>query len=184
MGNFMTTYEDTVRNSLEAQETDVLLIKVRFGGLTDVAHTSALQILNHRGVDTENLPKFPISEELNGPKYWELTPEEKVERRYRIFGAISILVLPLWTLGWGIAAMSFSYKKGFWGIVVGLALLVFTCTLPIFLSFRSLKIVEKNKSIYEFIGGRLHATWMFSVGGSVFALLFSIYGVLVEAFKK
>jgi hypothetical protein len=180
----MTTYEDTVRNSLEAQETDVLLTKVKFGGLTDVAHTSALQILSQRGVDIENLPKFPISEESNGPKYWELTPEEKVERRYRMYGAVSILLLPLWTLGWGITSMSFSYKKGFWGIVVGLSLIVFTCTIPIFLSFRSLKIVEKSKSIYDFVGGRLYVTWMLSVGGAVFALLFSIYGVLVEAFKK
>ena len=184
MGNFMTTYEDTVRSSLEMQETDALLIKVKLGGLTDVAHTIALQILSQRGVDTESLPKSPIGEDSLGPKYWQLTPEEKVNRRYRLYGIASIFLLPLWTLGCGIAAMSFSFKRGFFGIVVGLAMLIFTSILPIFFSFRSWKTVGKSALIYDFVGGRLHVTWMFSVGFSVFAFLFSIYGVLVEALKK
>ena len=179
----MPTYADAVRASFEADETEHLLTKVKFGGLTVEAHVVALQELSRRGVDCTTLPTLPVGEESSAPAYWKLTAVEHRERRYRLYGLFSISFLVLWALGCGLFAMDLAHKRQVAGMVIGWAALLLTALPPTVLSFRAWKTVAKSESMYRFIGRGPHTFWMLSISGSALSIIFAVLGVAVEALK-
>jgi hypothetical protein len=178
-----TTYLESVRASLSTEDTEHLLNKVRFGGLTDEAHGVALEVLAHRKVDISALPSSPVSEESTAPKYWKLTDEERWDRRYRMYGIASILLLPFWTLACSLVAMDLAYKHQQLGIAIGWATLLAAVLPMLALSLKAWWTVSKSTRTHEFVGRSAHVFWMLSIGASALWFSFSLYGVVTEAYK-
>lgn len=179
----MSSYSDMVQESLSNENTEQLLNRVKFGGLTDEAHALALQELVSRGEDISTLPSTPVSEQSSAPKYLELTAEEKLNRRYRLYAIVSILLLFLWTLGCAGLAMDLAHKRGISGVVVGWLVLLGTAGPPILISLRAWWAVTKAMNIRAFIGRTLYGFWGLSISLGLFWLAFGLYSVIVEALK-
>lgn len=179
----MSTYSDTVQDSLSKEDTEHLLNKVKFGGLTDEAHALALRELASRGEDISALPSAPVSEQSSAPKYWDLTAEEKLNRRYRLYAIVSILLLVVWTMGCAAFAMDLSHKRGILGIAGGWLVLLAMAGPPIMVSLRAWWTVTKSDDIRIFIGRTLHGFWGLSVTIGLFWFAFGLYGVIAEALK-
>lgn len=181
----MSNYADTVRASLSTEDTEHLLNKAKFGGLTDEAHAVALEVLKSRGVDISSLPSVPVSELSSAPKYWELDADEKRYRRYRMYAIASTFLLPLWSLGGPALAMDLAHGKGIVGVALGWLVLLILLT-PSLLSAKALWATVKSedaKDIQKFIGRFFYGFWGISIASSFLWLVFGLYGVIVEAKK-
>lgn len=178
----MGSYSDTVREALSQQDNADLLSKVRFGGLTVEAHSVALSVLASRGIDTTILPDRPISEFPTKNHHQSTPANEKLNWRYRIYCSLS-MGLVLWGWGIGVAAMEAAQRQGYLGIVKGLLVLLFIGMPPFIVSLRAWSFASSSKEISNFIGQHWLRIWISTGIAGAVGILFSVYGVFVEAMR-
>lgn len=179
----MTSYSDTVREALNQQETEELLNRVRFGGLTLEAHIVALSILASRGIDTRSLPTQPLTEFPISDSRLSTTANDRLNWRYRIYCSLS-MALVLWGWGIGVGAMDAARSGGAFGILKGLLVLLLIGTPPFVLSLRAWWFASNSSEISEFIGQHWLRFWAAAAIAGTLGILFSIYGVFVEAMRS
>lgn len=178
----MRSYSETVRQSLVQQDSDEIIERIKCGALAEEAHETALAVLKERGVNTAGLPEKPIDEPTPLPNRNSWSPQERLNVRYRLYCAVSIL-LPLWALLVGIAAMDFVRGTRFPGIVQGLLLLAALVIPPALLSMRAWRAASRSPSISSFVGRHWLGYWSLSILSTWLALAFTAYGVFKEALR-